>query len=436
VSILLVGMSHRSAPVRVLEQAAIPADRVPGVLARAAATAHVGEAVILSTCNRVEVYAVVDRFHGGVDDLTALLAEESGLPLEDLTPHLYVHYDEGAVQHLFSVVCGLDSMVVGEAQVLGQTKTALRLAQQTGSAGTLLNELFQNALRVGKRAHSETDIDRAGSALVTVGLERAAAALGGLEGREILIIGAGSMGGIVAAALSGQHLAGVTVANRTEAHGGRLAASLGGRVVGLPELDAALVRADLVVSCTGATGHIVDLAAATAAQDRRGGRAWSFLDLALPRDVEPLVAGLDGVSVISLDDLGALLADAEHLADVEAVRALAAEELTAYAVAQRAARVAPTVVALRQLAADVVAAELARLDVRLPDLDSAARAEVELTVRRTVDKLLHAPTVRMKELAADEGGQAYAEALHRLFDLDPEAIDLVARATAPEGSTS
>lgn len=426
-SVLVVGLSHRSAPVRVLERAAIAPDQVPGMLTRAASAPHVGEVLVLSTCNRVEVYAVVDRFHGGVDDLTALLADQTGVELDELTGHLYVHYDDGAVEHLFSVVCGLDSMVVGEGQILGQARAALRAAQETGAAGTLLNDLFQNALRVGKRAHAETEIDRAGSALVTLGLERAVEALGGLEGRDVLLVGAGSMGGIVAAALSGRGAASVTVANRTVEHGARLAAALGGATASLDQVPQALERADLVVSCTGATGHVIDLAAATAAQEARAGRASAYLDLALPRDVDPLVAELDDVTVVSLDDLGVLLAGAEHVADIEAVRRIAEEEVTAYLVAQRASRVAPTVVALRQLAADVVAAELARLDVRLPELDPASRAEVERTVRRTVDKLLHAPTVRMKELAADEGGQAYAEALYRLFDLDPAQVDLVAR---------
>lgn len=427
-----MGLSHRSAPMSLLEAAAVAPEGVPGLLARATTTQHVGEAVVLSTCNRVEIYAVVDRFHGGVEDLTALLAEQAGVDLETITPHLYVHYDDGAVQHVISVVCGLDSMVVGEGQILGQARVALRVAQETGAAGALLNDLFQNALRVGKRVHAETDIDRAGSTLVTAGLERSASILGGLTGRRVLLVGAGSMGGIVTAALGGQRIGSFVVANRSFERGDRLADLLDGRAVGLDGLASALVDADLVVSCTGAMGQVVTASDARAAHRSRDGRPQVFLDLALPRDVAPEIADLPGVSLISIEEIGSLLAGAEHEADLEQVRQIAATEITSYLGAQRAARVAPIVVALRQRAADVVAAELARLDLRLPDLDPAARAEIERTVRRTVDKLLHAPTVRIKELAADEGGHAYAEALHRLFDLSPGEADQLARSTRAE----
>ncbi len=435
-SILVVGLSHRGSPVSLLERAAVPGEDVPALLQSLTAAPHVGEAIVVSTCNRVEIYAVVDKFHGGVEDLTGLLAQHASTDLDELTPHLYVHYDERAVQHLFGVVCGLDSMVVGEGQVLGQVRAALALAQRSGSAGALLNDLFQTALRVGKRAHTETGIDRAGSALVSVGLAHASEPFGGsagLRGRRMLLIGAGSMGSIVGAALTDAGLASVTVANRTSEHGARLAAAMHGETIGLDELAAALEAADLVVSCTGAVGHIITAPMAQVALDARPHRPLAFLDLALPRDVAPEVGALPGVTLVSLDDLGAILAEAEHGADVADVRRIAAEEVTAYLSAQRAASVAPTVVALRQLASDVVDAELARLDARLPDLDPVTREEVAQTVRRSVDKLLHAPTVRMKELAADEGGQAYAEALHRLFDLDPDAVDLVARVALPEG---
>ncbi len=432
-SILVVGLSHRSAAVRLLEEVSVVGDDLPGLLAEATDAPHIGEAVIVSTCNRVEVYAVVDKFHGGVEDLTALLADHASLGLEALTPHLYVHYDERAVQHLFGVVCGLDSMVVGEAQVLGQTRSALRVAQDSGAAGGLLNDLFQNALRVGKRAHAETGIDRAGSVLVSVGLDEAVPAIGGLTGAKVLVIGAGSMGALVGSALSDAGIASAIVANRTVSHGLRVAEALGGTAVGMDAVPQALGDVDLVVSCTGAIGHVISAEDVREALPRRGGRPLAVLDLALPRDVAPEVADLEGVTVVSLDDLSALLTGVEHSADLDEVRRIVADETSAYLGAQRAARVAPTVVALRQLASDVVAAELGRLDARMPDLDPAVRDEVAQTVRRTVDKLLHAPTVRMKELAADEGGHAYAEALHRLFDLDPDAVDLVARAALAEG---
>jgi glutamyl-tRNA reductase len=325
-------------------------------------------------------------------------------------------------------------MVVGESQILGQVKGALRAAQEVGAAGRQLNDLLQHALRVGKRAHTETGIDRAGASLVSVGLELSERALGGLAQRHALVVGAGSMSALTVHTLARAGIGRITVVNRTYAHAQRLAAAVGATVATaarpFDELPAALADADLVVSCTGATGYVVAVDAVAAAVRQRDNRPMHLLDLALPRDIDPAVLGLPGVTVIDLDDLGDLLRDEDSSADVIEVQAIVDEEVEAYIAAQRSAQVAPVVVALRSRAADVVAAELARLDARLPDLAEHDRAEVAQTVRRTVDKLLHAPTVRMKELAAETDGRDYAQALHVLFDLDPEAVESVSRPEA------
>ncbi len=432
-TVLVVGLSHRSAPVALLERTVVAVDDIPAFTAKVAGAEYVGEAIVVSTCNRVEAYAVVDRFHGGVAALSELLAERAGLPLEDLTPHLYVHYDDRAVQHLFSVVCGLDSMVVGEGQILGQVRLALRDAQDQGTSGKTLGGLFQEALRVGKRAHAETSIDRAGSALVSRALDVAVDVLGPVSERSVLLVGAGAMSGLAAATLQRTGVTDLTVVNRTADRADRLAARVGARTRPFVDLASALAQADLVISCTGAVGHVVtpELFAAAVAERRTGvDRPQVLLDLALPRDVDPTIANVPGVTLVDLEQLGALLADADSAADVAAVQAIVAEEV-ALAVAARAIdQVEPTVVALRRRAADVVAAELARLDSRVPDLDPALRAEVAQAVHRTVDKLLHEPTVRIKELAADGDAMAYAEALHALFDLDLAAVESVERVDA------
>jgi len=416
---VVVGLSHRTAPVSLLERVVVPADRLAD-LARAAAQApHVAEAVVVSTCNRIEAYADVRAFHAGVGELTTLLARTAGLTVEELGPHLYVHYEDRVVQHLFDLVCGLDSMVVGEGQILGQVRDGFRVARDAGTAKQTLGELFQQALRVGKRAHAETGIDRAGSALVATGLRLADRALSGLAGRRAVVVGAGSMGGLTAAQLSRAGVGDLAVLSRSAERAKRLAESVGGRALGFDHLEAELREADVVVSCTGATGFVVTEAVVVRAHAARGGRALVLLDLALPRDVDPAVHGLDRVTLVDLEDLGSLLVEHEHAADLEAVRVIVAEEAARYLAERQAARVAPTVVALRGLADDIVAAELTRLQGRLVDLSPEARAEVERTVRRVVDKLLHAPTVRVKELAAQPEGLAYAEALHALFDLDP-----------------
>jgi glutamyl-tRNA reductase len=432
-SVLVVGLSHRTAPVSLLEKAALASEAQAKLLTDVAASDHVTEALVLSTCNRVEVYADVDKFHGALTDVSELIARHAGVPLDSLTPHLYVHYEDRAVAHLFAVVCGLDSMVVGESQIVGQVKHALRTAQMAGTTSRVLSGLVQQSLRVGKRARTETGIDRAGRSLVTAGLDQAARELGTLSDREVLVVGAGSMSALAAHVASQSGARQVVVANRTLGHAQRLAASVGGQAVALDQLEAALVSADLVISCTGAVGHVVEARTVSAAQQQRNGRPLVLLDLALPRDVDPAAHDIDGVSIVDLETLAATLADSEHAADVDATRVIVADEVAAFLGWQRASSVAPTVVALRGMAEDVVVAELTRLAGRAPDLDDRTRDEIESTVRRVVDKLLHAPTVRVKQFAEEPGGQSYADALSRLFDLDPKQVEAVTRAELDDG---
>ncbi|MEU9303954.1 glutamyl-tRNA reductase [Streptomyces sp. NPDC048269] len=574
-SLLVVGLSHRSAPVSVLERASLSADAKPKLLHDTLAAEPAAEAAVLATCNRIELYADVDKFHAGVAELSTLLAQHSGVALEELTPYLYVHYEDRAVHHLFSVACGLDSMVVGEGQILGQIKDALALGQETHTAGRLINDLFQQALRVGKRAHSETGIDRAGQSLVTFGLEQLAVHVPVAEwaaGKRALVIGAGSMSSLAAATLARVGVAEIVVANRTAERAERLAEILvasgtgvAASAVSMSRVADELTRVDVVVSCTGATGLVLTaddvlaavswgaadglapteqeqagaspqasqglrpripapqtpagldsaaagvVAAAGAGLDpevvarlvaaaRDGGRladagaartiaaaveadgcpvgpdgraaltgvdanslelhgTWAdqgeaaaqrqprrstrthtdgatarlaLLDLAMPRDIDAAVHRIPGVRLVDIESLAEASADAPMAADVDAVRAIVAEEVAAFGAAQRAAHITPTVVALRAMAAEVVAMEVARLDGRVPDLDERQRAEVTQTVRRVVDKLLHAPTVRVKQLASEPGGAGYAEALRELFDLDPQTVASVSRADAAD----
>jgi glutamyl-tRNA reductase len=312
-------------------------------------------------------------------------------------------------------------MVVGETQVLGQLRAAYALAREEGTVGRALHPVAQRALRVGKRVHSETGIDRAGASLVSVALDRAEARIGELAGRRVLVVGAGSMGALAATTL-GRRGADVVVSSRTEAHAQRLATSVGGRAAELTALPAELAAADVLLTCTGATGTVIGTDLVVGAMGERGGRPLVVVDLALPRDVEPGVAGVPGVHVVDL----ALLQGEHEGGPVAADDVVAAHDLieaeTALLRAERqAAEVAPTVSALRSQAAEVVDAELLRLSSRLPELDARHRAEIARTVRRVVDKLLHEPTVRVKELAADPGGTDYAGALRALFGLGIDA---------------
>ncbi|MEV5241319.1 glutamyl-tRNA reductase [Streptomyces cinnamoneus] len=467
-SLLVVGLSHRSAPVSVLERAALTRETQARLVHDTLAAEPATEAAVLATCNRIELYADVDKFHAGVAELSTLLARHTGVPLEELTPYLYVHYEDRAVHHLFSVACGLDSMVVGEGQILGQIKDALALGQELHTAGRLLNDLFQQALRVGKRAHSETGIDKAGQSLVTFGLEQlaeGAAVADWAAGRRALVIGAGSMSSLAAATLARAGVAHVAVANRTLERAQRLVeiltepgapgvcAGLTASAVEMTAVADELLLADLVVSCTGATGLVLTVDAIRAALAGRkdtgpcaaapgpcaaapagtdgGARTdvrLALLDLAMPRDIDAAAHRLDGVRLVDIETLADASADAPMASDVDQVRSIVSDEVAAFGAAQRAAHITPTVVALRTMAADVVAGEMARLNGRLPDLDDKQRSEITQTVRRVVDKLLHAPTVRVKELASTPGGAGYADALRELFDLDPQAVAAVSRA--------
>ncbi|MBL0746108.1 glutamyl-tRNA reductase [Nocardioides baculatus] len=423
-SVLVVGISHKSAPVELLERLALDADGTVKLIEDVIGGEHVTEATAIVTCNRIELYAEVDRFHGSVEDLSGLLVARAEQSTEALLPHLYVHYDEGAVSHLFQVAAGLDSMVVGEGQILGQTRDALRVGQEHGTVGPALNTLFQQALRVGKRAHAETDIDRAAPSLVTAALERSSVPV---AGARAVVVGAGAMASLAAAHLSRGGASAITVLNRTAASAERLAQEYGATSAPLSALADELPLADIVVSCTGAPEPLVRLADVVTA---RGGsdRPLSVIDLALPHDVDPSVADLPGVGLISLAGLADELRGLEAAAGVDDVRTIVAQEIAAFLAVRRQASVTPTVVALRSMATSVVDAEMARLATRLPDLDDATRAEVLHTVRRVADKLLHEPTVRVKELADAEPAVSYTAALAELFRLDPEAVDALTRA--------
>ena len=402
---------------------------MPKLVQKAAASEHVTEATVIATCNRVEIYAEVDRFHGSVEELSMLLVERAGGTTEAMLPHLYVHYDDGAVSHLFQVAAGLDSMAVGEGQILGQTRDALRLGQELGTVGPALNVLFQQALRVGKRSRAETDIDRVAPTLVGAALTRSS--INAVAGQRVLVVGAGAMAGLATATVSRLGAASVTVANRTPDRAQRLATEYAATPATLADLPAALAEADLVIACAGASGVLVTRAMVEEARSSgRGGRPMAFIDLALPHDVDPAVSELPGVTRLDLGDLADELHASPAGREVEEVRRIVTQEVSAFLAARRQASVTPTVVALRSMATTVVDAEMSRLAGRLPDLDDATRAEVLQAVRRVADKLLHEPTVRVRELANEEGAVSYAAALAELFALDPDAVDAVTR---PEG---
>ena len=432
-SVLLVGISHRSAPVAVLERVAITDTDRPKLTDKLMASGSISEVMVVSTCNRVEIYAVVDAFHGALTAVGEVLGEHSGLEIADLTKHAYVRYSEAAVEHLFAVASGLDSMVIGEQQILGQIRSTYAASDGQQASGRVMHELAQQALRVGKRVHSETGIDAAGASVVSVALDRAADLFdGSLAGRKAVVLGAGAMGGLAVAHLGRAGIGELTVVNRTRERADHLAENavsngIAATSVALESLADAVAEADVLVTCTGAVGAVVSIADAHLALARRGSdRPLVICDLGLPRDVDAAVSGLPGITVFDMESLQRDPAAGAAANDASAAREIVSSELSGYLAGQRLAEVTPTVTALRQRAAEVVEGELLRLESRLPGLDSPQRDEVARTVRRVVDKLLHSPTVRVKQLASTPGGDSYAAALRELFELSPGSVDAVA----------
>ncbi len=435
-SVLVVGLSHRSAPIDVLERASLDTDAAVKLAHRALETPAVSEAAVISTCNRVEVYVEAEKFHGALEEVSRLLGEQAGLGREELVRNAYVHYDESAVAHLFSVAAGMDSMILGESQILGQVRQALHTGQAEATVGSALNALFQQALRIGKRGHAETGIDRLAPSTVTAGLAAAGEVVDAPDTR-FLVAGAGTMANLTVRTLVERGVAPhrIMVANRTYQRAYELVATFGVSAVRWEALDIELAAADVVISCTGAAGSVFDVDRVARATRRADGssRPMVLVDLALPRDVAPGVADLDDVRVVDLETLAARTENADLAGDVEQVRSIVEDEVRSFLAAKQANRVTPTVVALRSMATDIVDAEAQRLLGRLPDLGEDQTAQVRQALKRVADKLIHAPTVRVQQLVDGPQGLTYADALSDLFALDPAAVEAVSQVKG-EGS--
>jgi glutamyl-tRNA reductase len=421
--VFVVGLNHRSAPLELLERLAIAPEHRPKALALLLDRDHVKEGAILSTCNRVEIYAEIDRFHDGGDAVRSFLCELRGVRSDELSDYLYAHYEDRAVNHIFSVAAGIDSLVIGEVQILGQVREAFQAAQAERTVGPVLSSLFTKALRVGRRARHETAIGQGLASTLSVSLQVAEGQLGTLKGRNVLVVGAGKMAKLAARTAREAGAADLVIANRTPVHGAALAGQLGARSVPLDAIDRELRAVDLVVASTAAVAPTVTFAAVRRGiQGRAPGRPLVLLDLGVPRDVEPEVRGLPGLVLADLDALRAVLEtdDDGPRREVERARALIAEETAGFMNGQREARLAPTIRALHARAERVRQRELARAAARLTGLDPAQRGAVDAITRGLVNKLLHDPIVRGKALAAGANGEMYAGILRQLYALDEE----------------
>lgn len=418
-SIVVIGVNHRTSPVELLEKVMIPETGMPKALHSLVVRDDIREAVVLSTCNRTEVYAVAERFHGAYSNIRDFLCEASGLASDQIAPHLYSQHDDDAIVHLFEVASGIDSAVLGETEIVGQVRSAWETAMSEGSSRNTLNLLFRYALEVGKRARTETAISRSTASVSHAAVEMATEILGSLEGRNILVVGAGEMGEGVATALARAGAGGVTVVNRTSERGEALAEKVGATVASFGELSVELGRADVVVACTGAGGTVIDADMVVRARDGRG-TPLLIVDIALPRDVEAAVGGIDGVTLRDLDDLSrwANRGIESRAAEVDQVRRIITEEVDRFALDQAQRQAAPLVAQLRELVESIRATEMERFGGRLEDMGEEHREVVESITRGIVAKILHNPSVRLREAAGTPQGERLSAAVRDLFNLD------------------
>ena len=417
-SLIVVGLNHRTAPVDLLERMTVPEDQLAKVLHDLSAREHLLEVVVLSTCNRTEVYARCTHFHPAVGDVSAFLSSYSGAELEEFADLLYTYYDEAAVAHLFSVAAGLDSMIVGEGEILGQVREAWQAAVREGTAPQLAG-LFRHAVESGKRVRTETGIGRhpvsIPSAAVTVATEH----LGSLEGARVLVVGAGHMGTGLASTLRSRGIEEVVIANRTFARAEEAAARVEGRPIPLNEIADTLVDVDVVLSSTASSQVLIERATIEMVMACRSGRPLLIVDVALPRDVDPGVREVNDVTLLDLDDLKEY---AQRSADrrrreIGKVREILAAQIDRYRADRAGREVAPLVTSLHDLGETVRQGELTRFRAKLEQLDPDQRTVIEALTQGIVNKLLHEPTVRVQDAAGTPRGEYYADALAALFDL-------------------
>jgi glutamyl-tRNA reductase len=417
--VIVVGLNHRTAPVELRERVAVPSSRLDKALHDLSSREHLAEVVLLSTCNRTEIYARSTKFHSAVSDVLDFLSEQGGAPPEEFSEHLYTYYDDSAVSHLFGVAAGLDSMILGEGEILGQVRGAWQQAEADGASGQALARVFRHAVEVGKRVRTETAIGRSALSVSSAAVALAERTMFSLRGRSMLILGAGDVAEGLGRALVAAGAGDVVVANRTHARAVALAEKLGGRAVPLGELPEILTRVDVLLTATDSSEVHVERSDVEAVMERRGGAPLLIVDVAVPRDVDPGAGEVAGVTLHDVDDLHQLTEAAldERRREVATVREIIGEELERFQTDRAAREVAPLVTELRAHAEQIRLGELARFRAKLDALPDDARRTVEALTQGIVNKLLHEPTVRLKDAAGTARGELYSDALGTLFDI-------------------
>ena len=422
--ILTLGLNHRTAPVEIREKLAFPEGDQPSALGRLVHDYGLHEAAILSTCNRSELYLAADG-DGGLDEARRFLAENQGIDVQTLDSHFYQLSDSEAAIHLFRVASGVDSLVVGESQILSQVRQALETAQQNGSARLLLNELFQRSLRVGKRARAETDIGRGRLSVSTAAVELASQVFENIESCRALLVGAGEMCELTAQYLVDAGVEHLLVTNRTLARGEELARRFGGEAAPFETLATQLATVDIVISSTAATDYVISPGDLRHAMRERRGRPLFLIDIAVPRDIDPAARDLDNVFLFDIDDLEQVIAAnrQERESEIDRVQDIIDDEMKQFLHWFNALGTGPLIRDLRQRAADLQQQELARWTAKIAQLSVEDQKMVEGILRGYANKLLHSPLVQIREFANDDDGYVRLDTVRRLFDLDSAATE-------------
>lgn len=416
-SVVAVGVNQRSIPIDSFEKLTISADYVVKVLDDLTSSVDISEAVVLSTCNRTEIYVRVERFHSAFADVRNSLSRHSGLPLDDFADHLYIHADEDAARHLFAVACGIDSAVLGETEILGQVRTAFEMAKSTGTVGLELTDLFSAACTAGRKVRASTAIGRNITSVSRAAVAMATERLGSLDGRSICVLGAGEMSEGMTVALRDAGTRRIVICNRSIERATGLAERVGGEVVPLSALGDTIADIDVLLTGTGANDLMVSHEVLAGVMATRPDRRLLIVDIAVPRDVDPAAADISNVTLLDMEDLTAFAeaGKAERRGEIAAVRSLIDEEVVRFSNTAASRKIEPLVKLFRS---EVEAIRTAELDRRAGTSDPAELAEIDAATRAVLNKLLHSPMAALRETAGTSKGERLAEALQELFDLD------------------
>lgn len=423
--ILVVSVNYRTAPVEFREKLTFQAAELEQAMTTLQNQKSVLENVIVSTCNRTEIYAVVDQLHTGRYYIKKFLADWFQLEIEEVAPYLTIFEQDGAIDHLFRVTCGLDSMVVGETQILGQIKDSFLEAQQVKATGTIFNELFKQVITLAKRAHSETTIGESAMSVSYAAVELGKKIFGELTDCHVLILGAGKMGELALQNLYGSGASKVTVMNRTLSKAEIMAEKYMGHAKPLSELQCALLEADILISSTGASEYVITKEMMTKVEKMRSGRPLFMVDIAVPRDIDPATDELEGSFLYDIDDLqGVVEANrAERLKEAEKIQFMIEEEIVLFKTWLSTLGVVPLISALRDKALAIQSETMESLERKIPNLSDRERKVISKHTKSIINQLLKDPILVAKEIAAEEGADEKLALFAKIFDLEMEDVE-------------